>query len=151
VRILFGGPAHRRATVAIGLVLVVIAITLLSIGANSPYTHANLAVRYDDRYDRTEQIVVGQVGELQRGRLDASVAGADRGEALFVAAGCVACHALDGGGGTVAKAIAGADPALIVERVRGGTAGMPRFSPDVLTDDQLAEIASYLRSLGAAR
>jgi hypothetical protein len=49
----FGGSAHRRATTVIALLLLVVALTLLSIGANSPYTHANLNVAYDDRYTRT--------------------------------------------------------------------------------------------------
>lgn len=145
MRTLFGGPAHRRATVVIGLALVMIAITLLSIGATSPYTHANLAVRYDERYERTEQIVVGAVTDLERGTI------ADGGEALYVTAGCVACHALDGGGGTVAKAIAGADPDLVLQKVRNGTSGMPKFSPSALSDEQVAEIAAYLGSLGATR
>lgn len=150
LRAAFGGPAHRRATVVIGMALVLVAVTLLSIGANSPYTHANLAPRYDERYDRTGQIVVGEVGDLERGGPSASDV-ADRGAALFVTAGCAGCHSLEGRGGPVAKAIAGVDQALLLQKVRGGTSGMPKFSPTFLTDEELAEIGAYLRSLSAAR
>jgi len=149
---IFGGPAHRRATVVIGLVLVFVALTILTIGANSPYTHANLSAAYDPRYDRTEQILVGEATEF--GGLGPSLLSGDdpvaRGAALYVTSGCVGCHALDARGGTVAKAIAGVDAQLLVTRVRGGTAGMPPFSPTGLTDAQLALILTYLRSLPSA-
>ena len=166
MRTIFGGPAHRRATVVIGAVLFIVAVTILSVGANSPYTHANLAEGYDDRYDRTAQIVIGPPGDLERGEsvsqlgrgavlpgsytpyLELDPVG--RGAVLYVTAGCVACHALEGRGGAVAKAIAGAPYETVLKRVRQGTSGMPRFSTSALSDQQVAEIASYLRSLGAA-
>ena len=50
----------------------------------------------------------------------------------------------------MAKAIAGAPYETVLKRVRQGTSGMPRFSTSALSDQQVAEIASYLRSLGAA-
>jgi len=141
-------PAHRGATIVIGLLLFFLAFTLLFIGASSPYTHANLAPGYDDGYDRTEQIVVGSVGQLRRVTTRASDP-AERGAELYVAAGCVGCHALEGRGGVIGKAIAGVDQALLEQRVRGGTSGMPRFSTEALTDAQVAEIGAYLRSLTA--
>lgn len=144
----FGGSAHRRATTVIALLLLLVALTLLSIGANSPYTHANLNVAYDDRYVRTEQIVVGPPARFDG--LSRPVAGGDavtRGAALFVTEGCVGCHALGGQGGAVAKAIAGVDQQLLTQKVRQGTAGMPQFSTTGLTDDELAAIGAYLRSL----
>ena len=146
-----GERAYRRTTVFVGVLLACVALVLLTIGARSPYTHANLAPRYDDRYDRTVQIVVGEVADLGRGSGAAAGGPAGRGEALFVSAGCAGCHSLGGRGGTVAKAIAGVDQALLLRRVRGGTAGMPVFSPSSLTDEEVAEIAAYLGSLGAAR
>ena len=149
----FGGAAHRRATAAIGLLLLLVALTLLGIGANSPYTHANLNAGYDERYDRTEQIVVGPPTEF--GGLSRPVAGeADpltRGAALFVTTGCVGCHALGALGGAVAKPIAGVDQKLLAQKVRQGTAGMPQFSAAGLTDEQVADIGAYLRSLPALK
>ena len=146
-----GERAYRRTTVFVGVLLACGALVLLTIGARSPYTHANLAPRYDDRYDRTVQIVVGEVADLELGGQGAGgAAAADRGAALYVTAGCAGCHSLEGRGGTVAKAIAGVDQALLIRRVRGGTSGMPVFSPSALTDEEVAEIAAYLGSLGAA-
>ncbi len=145
----FGGAAHRRATVTIGMLLVLVALGILTIGANSPYTHANLNVAFDERYDRTEQIVVGPAVEF-RGLSPSVATGTDpvaRGETLYVTSGCFGCHALAGRGGAVAKAIAGADQKLLAQKIRQGTAGMPPFSTAGLTDAQLAEIGAYLRSL----
>lgn len=144
----FGGPAHRRATLVIGLALFVVAVTLLSIGANSPYTHANLNPIYDDRYVRTEQIFVGPAESFDG--LSRPIGGADavtRGAALFLTEGCFGCHGLAGQGGAVAKPIAGVDRALLAKRVREGTSGMPRFSLAGLSDEQLADLSAYLASL----
>ena len=150
---MFGGGAHRRATAAIVVLLLLVALTLLGIGANSPYTHANLNTGYDERYDRTEQIVVGPPSEFS-GLSRPVAGGADavtRGSALFVTAGCVGCHALGGQGGAVAKPIAAVDQKLLAQKVRQGTAGMPQFSAAGLTDEQVADIGAYLRSLPAVK
>ena len=142
--------AYRGATIVVGLVVLTLAGTLLFIGASSPYTHANLNAAYDDSYTRTAQIVVGPGQPFMGLSHGSSIAGdaVARGGQLFVTAGCVGCHALGGQGGAVAKAIAGADVALINQRVREGTTtGMPPFAKEGLTDAQLADIATYLRSL----
>ena len=146
--------AHRGATIVVGLVVLSLAGTLLFIGASSPYTHANLNAAYDDGYTRTAQIVVGPAQQFM-GLSHSAPAGGDavaRGGQLFVTEGCVGCHAIGGQGGAVAKAIAGADVALINQRVREGTTtGMPPFAKEGLTDAQLADIATYLRSLPAVK
>lgn len=144
-----GGPAHRGATIVIALVVASLAFTLLFIGASSPYTHANLNRAYDDGYTRTEQVIVGApipfsgLGSSTPATGDAI----QRGGALFITEGCFGCHALGGQGGAVAKAIAGVDQKLLAQKVREGTAGMPQFSTTGLTDEQLAAIGAYLRSL----
>jgi len=140
---------HRGATIIVGLIVISLAGTLLFIGASSPYTHANLNVAYDDGYTRTEQIVVGPAQSfagLSHG-VPASGDAVTRGSILFVTEGCVGCHAIGAQGGAVAKPIAGADPQLVSQKVRDGTAGMPQFSKDGLTDQQVVDIATYLRSL----
>lgn len=49
----------------------------------------------------------------------------------------------------MARSIAGAGQALIFEKVRGGTSGMPSFSSEALSDEKVAELGSYLGSLSA--
>jgi mono/diheme cytochrome c family protein len=147
-----GRRAHRGATILIALIVASLAFTLLFIGASSPYTHSNLNAAYDDSYTRTDQIVLGAAEPF--GGLSPSVGGADpltRGRNLFVTQGCVGCHGLAAEGGAVAKAIAGVDAQLLVQRVREGTSGMPPFSTEGLTDAELAEILTYLRSLPPAQ
>ncbi|HZP97311.1 MAG TPA: cytochrome c [Candidatus Limnocylindria bacterium] len=127
------------------------ALVILMIGARSPYTHANLSAGYDARYDRTQQITVGP-GEPYEG---VSPAGRLTGDAvsdgarLFVTKGCVTCHALEARGGVVGPAIAGSDADTVLKKVRKGPSGMPQYSPETLTDDEVAAIAAYLRSLAA--
>ena len=123
---------------------------ILMIGARSPYTHSNLAEGFDPRYDRTSQILVGAdtfFTGLGRDVEPASADPAARGAALFVTQGCASCHALGGGGGPVGPRIVGIDEETIATRVRQGPMGMPRFSPAGLTDAEIADIATYLRSL----
>ena len=132
----------------LGLV-VTAAIAILAIGARSPYTHGNLAPGYDPRYERTQQIVVGESKDFA-GVSPASAEGADaiaHGEALYVSEGCATCHGLAGRGAPVGPPIAGTKLSTLAQRVREGPAGMPRFSPDALTDAQLADIEAYLQSV----
>jgi len=149
ISFIFAGPAHRRATIVIGLVLVLIALTILTIGANSPYTHANLAAAYDERYTRTDQIVVGPAAEF--GGLETSAPTASdalgRGAALYVTRGCAGCHALDAAGTAVGKPLLAVTDQVLLQKVRQGGLGMPPFSTNGLTDAQLADIVTYLRSL----
>lgn len=126
------------------------ALVILMIGARSPYTHANLSAGYDAGYTRTDQILIGG-SEAFRGvspsTANAGDAPAIRGASLYVTAGCVTCHGLAGLGGPVGPAIAGARREAVVQRARLGPDGMPRFDPDALTDEQLADIAAYLATL----
>ena len=132
----------------LGLV-VTAAIAILAIGARSPYTHGNLATGYDERYQRTQQIVVGESQDFA-GVSPASAAGdtaVTRGEALYVSEGCATCHGLAGRGAPVAPPIAGTKLSTLRQRVREGPAGMPRFSTGALTDAELADIEAYLESV----
>jgi mono/diheme cytochrome c family protein len=145
--------AHRGATIIIGLVVASLAATLLLIGASSPYTHANLNAAYDDRYERTQQIVVGPPQQFDGLSRELATNGdpVARGAQLFITEGCVGCHAIGAQGGAVAKAIAGVDQKLLFQKVREGTTGMPVFSTTGLTDEQVGQIGAYLRSLPAVK
>ena len=136
--------------VVLGLVTFA-ALVILMIGARSPYTHANLNIGYDPRYERTEQILVGAQTDFAGLSPDAQLATTDtraRGASLYVTQGCASCHALAGRGGPVGRRILGVDEETIAKRVRQGSVGMPRFSTTGLTDAEIADIAAYLRSLG---
>lgn len=126
------------------------AVVILTIGARSPYTHANLGAGPDSGYERTRQTFVGDDSDFAGVSADARVAGTDaltRGAALYVTAGCAGCHALGGRGGVVGPRLAGIDAQEVATRVRQGPVGMPRFSATGLTEDDVAAIAAYLGSL----
>lgn len=149
---MFKGPLYRWLTLVIWAVLVCVALTILTIGARSPYTHANLVSGYDLRYERTDQILVGAPNAFHGLNENAMPTATDpiaRGAALYVTAGCVTCHAIEGRGGVVGLPIIGADEATIMQRVRRGPTGMPVFSTAVLADEDIRDIASYLGSLPA--
>ncbi len=145
-------PLHRQLPLFLCAALATAALTLLAIGARSPYTHANLGTGPDPGYDRTPQALVGQepdFGGISRAQNTRAADVAVRGASLYVAAGCAGCHALEGRGGVVGPRIAGVDGETVAQRVRQGPVGMPRFSGG-LSDDAVREIAAYLASLGPA-
>ena len=145
-----GERAYRRATMFIGVLLVSAALTILTIGARSPYTHANLGSGYDPRYDRTAQIGVTDDAAFAGFSSDTSAGNQDQiahGASLYVTKGCVTCHALEGRGGPVGPPIAGTSAAAIEHRTRVGSGGMPRFGQQGLTADEITAIAAFLNSL----
>ena len=75
-----------------------------------------------------------------------------RGEQVFAAAGCGACHTLADAG---AKATVGPDldaarpsAALVADRVRNGQGAMPSFASQ-LSDDEIAAVAAYVAGAAA--
>ena len=86
---------------------------------------------------------------VPRGRVKAGEGALDSGRDLFARA-CAACH--PGGG-------AGTGPDLrsskmtaeeIAELIRAGKDPMPFFQADILTDDEVSDVAAYTRSLQPA-
>jgi ubiquinol-cytochrome c reductase cytochrome c subunit len=72
------------------------------------------------------------------------------GQALF-AENCAVCHAPGGNGGAVgydrvAPSLEHATTFVIAEAIRSGPGVMPRFGPDVLTDQQVSDIARYVNA-----
>jgi cytochrome c553 len=132
----------------ISLVVLPLALVLLTIGARSPYTQANLSTRYDSHYTRTDQTFVGPAVPFEPAGL-AVLPSADpvaRGQQLFAAQGCAGCHGLDGRGGIIGPSIVGTKPAKLRSKTRQGPGAMPAFATSALTDDDLAAIAAYLAS-----
>lgn len=79
-----------------------------------------------------------------------------RGAALF-RANCTACHGATGGGGAigggtypVAPSLAAASTFQVAEAIRAGPGEMPRFGPGVLSDAEVADIASYVTGIARA-
>lgn len=148
-RLVEARPGSFAVPAAIAAFIACVSVTLLFIGAESPYTHSNLLAGYDARYTRTDQIVVGS--PVPYPGIGVEVPAGDpvtAGERLFVAAGCVTCHGLGGHGGIVGPAITHNDVQTLTQRIRTGAGGMPRFS-DAITDEDIADISAYLRSVAA--
>lgn len=75
------------------------------------------------------------------------VSAADDGFALYVEAGCVACHG-DNAEGGIGPALAGHTREQVFAQVRNPQGAMPAFSEDQVSDDDLEKIAAYIVSLG---
>ncbi len=134
----------------IGAAVLGLAFTLLAITVRSPYTHANLDVRFDPAYQRTEQTVIGASIPIP-GAMLAVPRASDPvmlGKQLFVSNGCASCHGLDGRGGIVGPAIVGTKAAKLRAVTQVGPQGMPAYAPGAMSDDDLAAIAAYLAAMG---
>ncbi|MBI3737472.1 MAG: cytochrome c [Chloroflexi bacterium] len=134
----------------IGSAVLVIAFTLLTIVARSPYTHSNLNAGFDPSYTRTEQTFVGAPIPFTGGGLAVPRAGdpIELGRQLFVTNGCATCHGLDGRGGIVGPPIVGTKAEKLRTVTLVGPKGMPAYAPGALTDEDLATISTYLNSIG---
>ena len=134
----------------IGSAVLVIAFTLLTIVARSPYTHSNLNADYDPRYTRTEQVVVGAPIPFAAGSLALPPAGdqVEFGKQLLVVDGCASCHGLDGGGGIVGPSILGKTAKKLRTATHVGPNGMPAYADGALGDADLEAIAAFLNSIG---
>ena len=149
-------PARTRLVPSIaGVAVAALAVSLLAIGARSPYTHSNLAPGFDPTYGRTEQVTVGPPTlYLPAGRAKGGGAGAGSatsGATLLVLKGCASCHGLEGRGTAVGPPIAGVRPELSREQLQAktqkGPGGMPAYAAPALPDAELAAIAAFLGSI----
>jgi len=82
--------------------------------------------------------------------VNASATDIERGEALYRSK-CYGCHAVEAHVGpsltSAASVLRDAQGELLIAAVRGGRALMPAFSEDMLSDEELADIIAYIRSL----
>lgn len=134
----------------IGGAVLMIALTLLTIVARSPYTHANLNLSYDPGYTRTNQMLVGAPVPVSGDMLAVSPSSdpVELGKQLFVTKGCAACHGLDGRGGIIGPPIVGTKADKLRAETNVGPKGMPAYAPGALSDQDLAAIAAYLAAMG---
>ena len=133
----------------IGSAVLIVAFTLLTIVARSPYTHSNLNVTFDPGYTRTKQTIVGSAVSFTGSMLAVTPASdpVERGKQLFVADDCASCHGLDGRGGIIGPSIVGTNPNKLHTKTTVGPKGMPAYAPGVLSNDDLAAIAAYLNAM----
>ena len=84
-----GSSRNLLMPTLIGGAVVVLCLTLVTIVARGPYTHANLNLGFDPGYTRTEQILVG-AAVPEAGGVPMSPAGdqVTLGQQLFVTEGC---------------------------------------------------------------
>lgn len=133
----------------IGVAVLVLALSLLTIVARSPYTHSNLNLGFDPRYTRTQQIIVG--GPIPATGDQLAVPRAtdpvQLGKQLFVSNGCAGCHGLDGRGSIIGPSIVGTTAEKLRVKTNVGPKGMLPYAPGALTDQDLAAIAAYLESM----
>ncbi len=130
-----------------GLAFTLIAIII----ARSPYTHGNLQ---PEGYDRTE---IARVGEeppfegpgLNDPQLATTGDSAQDGKALFFGYGCAACHGLKGQGGAVGADLDVDDISRseFGKDVRKGPKGMPSFSEESISDEDLDRLYAFLESI----
>ena len=133
----------------IGMAVLGIALTLLTIVARSPYTHSNLNLAFDSRYTRTDQALVGAPVLMSGSMLGVPPASdpVQRGKQLFVTEGCASCHGINGRGGVIGPSIVGTKADKLRVKTTVGPQGMPAYAPGALTDRDLAAIAAYLEAM----
>jgi mono/diheme cytochrome c family protein len=134
---------------AMGGWIVVVSLTLIGIILLGPYTHDNLARGPEPGYTRTMQETVGMVMPFQGPGTSQPLPSDQiaRGRALMVSHECATCHGLDGRGGVIGKPIVGFSATQLRSKTTQGPGEMPAFSSSELSDQDVAAIAAYLKSL----
>jgi mono/diheme cytochrome c family protein len=134
---------------AMGGWVAVVSLTLIGIILLGPYTHNNLAAGPDPGYTRTMQETIGMVMPYQGPGTSRQLPSDQiaRGRALMVSKSCATCHGLDGRGGVIGKPIVGFSATQLRAKTTQGPGEMPAFSTSELSDQDLAAIAAYLKSL----
>lgn len=117
------------------------------------------AVQKPPRFSRSQTLAIdAYVSSLAPGgpaipNVNLSLASLAQGESLF-STNCAACHTITGAGdalasGVFAPSLMAATTTQAAEAVRTGPGNMPRFGPNTLTDQQVADIVKYVNYLKA--
>lgn len=123
---------------------------VVGIVARSPETHANVRPEGFDRTPITyvgEEIPFAGIG-LADPWLVTDVDQAARGRLLFLSNSCATCHGIDSRGGIVGPDLDLEDLSLedFLPVVRSGPLGMPVFTEEVISDDDLEAIYAFLKA-----
>ena len=89
-------------------------------------------------------------GAAQRSTAEPAAADVESGKRLYTKYGCYQCHGHEGQGSSLTGPRLGPNPASLaslVRYLRTPTGEMPPYSDKVVSDQELAEIHAYLRSL----
>lgn len=129
----------------------IVGLTLMGVLLRNPATHANLEA--PGNYDRTPVAYLGQQYDYQGvagivATADVGPEPHDQGRLLYVQAGCAGCHGVYGEGGAVGTELwseADADDATeLAVDLRNPPNGMPVYSVELLSNDQIELILGYL-------
>jgi mono/diheme cytochrome c family protein len=149
---------HRLVVPLLGLAIVVSLAAVLTMQVtwrpwSEPDNHWRTALTLLDEvpegYTRTLVAGTDGAGPIDAWALkpDVVIPPEEMGRALYVASGCASCHGIDARGGLVGPDITGLEPDLVIREVRAPSGRMPAYKEVDLSDEELAEIADYLRSL----
>lgn len=133
----------------LGLAVIMIMATVAVVNVvRSPYTHHNLE---PEGYDRTEVATLGDQHPyegipLADPELTRTGDPVRDGRALFFGNGCANCHGLSGQGAVVGDEIDLEELADLLKDVRRGEKGMPAFSEDVISEEELQNIFAFLEA-----
>ena len=128
----------------VGAVLV-IGFALIGILVRSPDTRSNFQDAAE-AYDRTELAVIGEEDQFEG--LTPALGSTPR--EIYFGAGCASCHGLSGEGGVVGPDIWKTNAEDMRDALRDGEHGMPLFSSERLSDEQVEALSGYLGDLREA-
>ncbi len=139
-------PPTINVAVMVFATALVIAITLVIVLLRNPSTHSNL--EDPELYDRTPLAYLeGDYSYLGFGLGGSVAAGTDPhtvGRILYVRAGCVGCHGTLAQGATIAGALWDIEAEDFASDLRDGPSGMPAYPPDLLSDDEIDLLYTFL-------
>lgn len=137
------------APVIFAALVVSLSVTLVTVGARSPYTHHNQTPGVVSDYNRTTQTLVGPPDArhvVPQDRAKGNLT--QQGAALFMNLECASCHGLRGESGVYAPVIAGSDAGTLATYTSKGPGGMPKF--EGLSENDLNALVAFLQSVTKA-
>ncbi|MBI4313071.1 MAG: c-type cytochrome [Chloroflexi bacterium] len=136
---------------AVGSMLVFVVTLRPWASANEAYdTHLNFKEGVPGSYSRSAVTYVeSEAGAPMGWKPTHRVGDSPSGYVLYFGLGCASCHGLYAEGG-VGPFLLGDTERKITKLVRDGTGGMPTYHAEELSDQKLADLISYIMSLGPA-
>lgn len=98
-------------------------------------------------------VLLSLVGSAQNKASNSAEGNAENGKRTYVKNGCYQCHGYDGHGGTGPKLVPNplALPAFIAYIRHPPPGGMPVYSSKVMSDAELGDVWSFLKTIPAPR